>query len=169
MLETPQNNFVVFNSDGVFLNERPMPDTELIGLVDAVITDHLSLIARIQRAQRMTNLTLSRVQDLLDEIDTENWKAFVADPLSAEITQRIISTTSPPCVLQDFPECLRNPETFATTSTDHVAIETRPAEQVSDPVEMLRLMLLEMTARDVSLMITFIADHDDLSSLAVEG
>jgi hypothetical protein len=167
LLKTPQNNLVVFNQEnGQQERLSLLSQADLVSLIDAVLTDHLPLLARIQRAQRLTALTLPRVADLLCGLSTDDWNALTREPLNQDVADRL--TQTPPftasVTLQDYKPCLRNPHVFAAEAVLSETAAIVASLPIDDVVNELRLLLLEMTARDVSLMIAFTPYDDNVQS-----
>eukprot|EP00474_Spongospora_subterranea_P009946 CRZ10404.1 hypothetical protein [Spongospora subterranea] len=157
MLITPQNNFVVFDDRGRPLFDeasRPINNADLVDLVDVVLSNHESLLGRIQHAQQLSRMALGHVAALLPNITEDQWKELNEDPLSHSLVESIRSSPICDIALQDFGPCLRTGKRYM----QHLPSIQRPSlpkPQVNNVVDELRKVLLEMTARDISLMITF--------------
>ncbi|SPQ93937.1 unnamed protein product (mitochondrion) [Plasmodiophora brassicae] len=140
MFRTPQNHVVLFDSAGrmVDAESHALSVDDLADLIGSVLTANRDLLARIQSAQLLTGLTMRQVEHVAAKLSAEQWAAFQDEPLTDDLVQRISRAHQQSTRMKNF-RCLRSPAGYAS----HV-------KTVDDTV------LLEMTARDVSIMVSFV-------------
>lgn len=159
MFRTPQNHVVLFDSAGrmVDAESHALSVDDLADLIGSVLTANRDLLARIQSAQLLTGLTMRQVEHVAAKLSAEQWAAFQDEPLTDDLVQRISRAHQQSTRMKNF-RCLRSPAGYAShvKTVDDTVRPVVPLDVGDDPVDTLRKVLLEMTARDVSIMVSFV-------------
>lgn len=173
LIATPQNN-LRFICDGKLTDLTKLiqkvpnitPST-IVALISKTLLNAQPLLARLQAAQRLTKVSVSEACAMFESLTDAEHKFLDADILPEELCERICNKSTASDLLES--TCMRTP-VILTASSLASPIENYSTINSGGKLDELRRFMLSMTARDISIIITF-ANHSstDIDFSAAPG